>query len=504
MILMYHKVHPTKPTIWWVTVDDFYRQMYELQNYEVVYLDDYDVYNPKHVVITFDGIYKNVLEFAFPILKKFNYPFELFITSIHLGLDNEFDSVEPPAKFADITELKILEQGGGRIQWHTNSHKDLSIIFDENEIKKEIDIPSDINNFFPQKNNFNWIAFPYGRYNEFTIEYIKNKFKGGVSCIQGNDTDKYKLNRITVLNNTRFSNSKVSCIIACYNYGVFLPEAVESVLRQSYVPDEIIIIDDCSTDDTEEVAKLIIEKNKQIVFVKNDKNLGVVSTFNKAVSVSKSDYVVFLGADNRFQSNYIELCKNILDSNSKIAIAYTDYILFGKNAKSIYSSMPQQFKGKTIDEAFFYSNFPEYSSQVEILSTLKLKNFIHGSSMYRREAFEEVGGYILNKEQPEDYNLFYRIVKLGWQIKKVNMAFLEYRQHSEEQANIRFITNRELYFYKSKMKEYQAELKFVKNSIFWKFNPYFRFYELRKKVKKSLIYLKENGLFMLLKKIFDK
>ncbi len=79
MILMYHKVHPSSPTEWWVTVDDFYRQMWELQSRRVVYLDDYDLLDSENVVITFDGVYSNVLTYASPILGKFRYPFELFV-----------------------------------------------------------------------------------------------------------------------------------------------------------------------------------------------------------------------------------------------------------------------------------------------------------------------------------------------------------------------------------------------------------------------------------------
>ena len=55
-ILMYHKVAPENPTIWWVTVDQFWNQMQELSSYQVVSLDDYDPKDPTHVVITFDGL----------------------------------------------------------------------------------------------------------------------------------------------------------------------------------------------------------------------------------------------------------------------------------------------------------------------------------------------------------------------------------------------------------------------------------------------------------------
>ena len=77
---MYHKVSLLNESMWWVSVDEFNRQMCELSEFDVVYLDDYNPRNPKHAVITFDGVYENIFNYALPILKKWGYPFELFVT----------------------------------------------------------------------------------------------------------------------------------------------------------------------------------------------------------------------------------------------------------------------------------------------------------------------------------------------------------------------------------------------------------------------------------------
>ena len=119
---MYHKVDLMPVTEWWVSIDSFVRQMNDLSAYDVVYLDDYDAENPNQAVITFDGMYENVLEYAAPILADFGYPFEVFITSDYLGKGNEFDTVEPYAKFCSEDQLEQTILSGGRIQWHTKSH----------------------------------------------------------------------------------------------------------------------------------------------------------------------------------------------------------------------------------------------------------------------------------------------------------------------------------------------------------------------------------------------
>ncbi|NJR39566.1 MAG: glycosyltransferase [Leptolyngbyaceae cyanobacterium CSU_1_4] len=455
-ILMYHKVDLVNPTMWWVTVDQFYRQMRELRGKQVVYLDDYEPRNPNQVVITFDGIYKNILQYAAPILQEFNYPFELFLSSDFIGGNNEFDAVEPLADFADLAELKKLTAMNGRLQWHTRSHRDLS-----NEIAAEIEIELQVPEEIRQLDfsGFKWFAYPYGNFNSDLLQQVKNKFIGAVSCHQGNDIDRHCLNRLTVTNDTKLGGSTIAAVITSYNYGAFLTEAIESVLRQTRLPDEILISDDASTDDTYEIATLYQEKYPDLIKVnRNEENLGIVNHFNKAVKLTNADYVAILGADNRFRSDYLDKTSEILDLEPEVAIAYTDFALFGNRAHLVFQDFPQEWRGEIKLDRFFIVNFPNFD-EVHRQYLLETGNFIHGSSMFRRKAFMEVGGYVSKSEQPEDYGLFQRIVKAGWQAKRSPLPLLEYRQHSKYQANIQLTSYGALQLYKGQVRDYQAQIQ---------------------------------------------
>ena len=477
MILMFHKVHPDSPTLWWVRVNDFYRQMSELTSKEVVYLDDYDIQNPNHVVITFDGIYKNVLEFAFPILKKFNYPFELFITSNYIGSDNEFDIIEPRANFTDKEELSKLVKGGGRLQWHTKSHINLKKVVDNNIIAEELSIPEDIKSIDP--NGFKWFAYPHGEFNDIVVAETKKRFIGALSCNQGNDSDKYVLNRLTVVNETSLKENKISCIIASYNYGDYLVEAVESVLNQTILPDEILISDDSSDDDTQLIAEGYVKQYPKLIkYNRNKTNLGIVDHFNKAISLTNGDYVFFLGADNRLVSNYIEECYKILESDNNIGIAYTDYALFGSRAKIEYERFNENRKGEVRLNTYYQIEFPEFDSHNDLVEEMKVGNFIQGSSMFKRVAFDEVGGY-KKSNNAEDYNLFKRIIDKGWEAKKARKTNLEYRQHSASQANNILSVRKKMTFYENIFKERNS---FEKSKI----------YKLSFYTYKGYIFLKRN------------
>jgi len=499
MILMYHKIAPDSPSMWWVTVNNFYRQMFELGNKQVVYLDEYDPENKNHVVITFDGVYRNILTYAAPVLEKFGYPFELFITSDYVGKANEFDTVEPPADFASITELLLLQQKGGRMQWHTKSHPDLKNELNTDLIDNELTIPYEKG--YLEENSFKWFAYPYGNFNDGVVDRVKKHFKGAVSCNQGSDTDFFKLNRLTVTNETRLSKETISCIIPSYNYGQFLSEAIESVLRQTIVPDEIIIADDCSTDMTGEIAMYYKKKHPKLIsYFKNAENMGIVPHFNKAVSLARGSYIVFLGADNCFQSNYIEECASVLNQYSDVGIAYTDFLLFGSRAKKMYAEFKPEYQS-VIGHDFFKIEFPE-AEDIDVMERLKQGNFIHGSSMYRRSCYEKIGGYKSSTEEPEDYNFFLSAVKNGFKVKKANNTTLQYRQHSLDQANHSFGNQKLVNFYKIRVKELEAELAFLRK---YKIVSGISFgFKVKQNFKKLFVHIKKNGINKTIDKLLKR
>lgn len=447
MILLYHKVHAEAKTRWWVDADTFYRQLAALRTKRVVYLDDYNPADPKQVVITFDGVYRNVLEYAAPLLADLGYPFELFVTGDYVGRDNAFDAVEPHAMFANAAELAELVRLGGRLQWHTCTHRNLLEVTDREVIRHELSIPERLREL--DRAGFRWFAYAHGDFNDVAVEEVRQRFAGGLSCIQGDDSDLYRLNRLTVTNDTVFPwPATVAVIVPSYNYGAFLAEAVESVLRQTRLPDEILIVDDASEDSSELIGRALAAAHAGIVrYHRNERNLGIVDNFNLAVSLTASDYVCFLGADNRFRADYVERLAALLDAHPEAAIAYSDFALFGPRAKLVHEQFAPEWRGATVLDTYHLVRFPPFEDQG--LAGLERSNFIHGSSMYRRKAFDQVGGYLSRAEGPEDHNLFLRMVRAGWTAVGAPEPLLEYRQHSRDQAQGRLESAAEARFFRS-------------------------------------------------------
>lgn len=429
MILLYHKIDLISKSRWYVTADTFDRQMASLQAYTVVPLDEYDPGNPKHVSITFDGIYENVWRFGAPILEKWGYSYELFIIGDHIGGDNAFDAAEPLERFADANMLEDMAHRGARIQWHSKSHRRLDTLSKEDMVR-ELDVPAFLRERFDGP-HWRWFAYPHdidqtSCRSQYVEAAVQSKFSGALACVAGSAAERFRLNRLTVIEDTRFDRSTVSIIIANHNYGHFIAEAIDSVLHQTQQPDEILVIDDGSTDNSRDVLAAY-EDRVRLVF--NERNLGIVDTFRKAVKLTSGDYIGFLGADNRMRSDYVEQTKAALDSHPEAAVAYSDMVIFGPLAKVLAIKVGAE---PCRSDTFFYWRFPEPTP--DTLAGIRHKNFIHGSSLYRRCWYDCVGGY-QKTDRAEDHDLFSRMLAAGGGAIRVPHPLIEYRQHSMEQAN---------------------------------------------------------------------
>ncbi len=94
------------------------------------------------------------------------------------------------------------------------------------------------------------------------------------------------------------TSPKVSVCIDSFNYGRFLPEAIESVLGQSFQDFEVIISDDCSTDDSFAIAQRYAERDDRIRAMQNAHNLGMVKNRNAGLALARGEYVKTLHADD--------------------------------------------------------------------------------------------------------------------------------------------------------------------------------------------------------------
>jgi glycosyltransferase involved in cell wall biosynthesis len=109
-------------------------------------------------------------------------------------------------------------------------------------------------------------------------------------------------------------NPLVSIIVPCYKQAQYLPEALASVLAQTYPYWECIIVNDGSPDNTEEVAKLYCERDNRFKYVYK-RNEGPSSARNLGIHQSKGDYITFIDADDWVDKDYLQNFANMLEIN---------------------------------------------------------------------------------------------------------------------------------------------------------------------------------------------
>ena len=110
----------------------------------------------------------------------------------------------------------------------------------------------------------------------------------------------------------------VSVIIPNFNGEKYLEETILSILNQSYKPYEIILIDDCSSDNSLE----IVNKYENIRIFKNKRNMGIGYTRQRGLDVANGDYISFLSSDDCYHKKFLE--KTLINPNQIVGI-YTDY-----------------------------------------------------------------------------------------------------------------------------------------------------------------------------------
>ncbi len=117
---------------------------------------------------------------------------------------------------------------------------------------------------------------------------------------------------------------KVSIITPLYNSGKFVSETIESVLVQTYTNWEMLIVDDCSSDDGAEIVKKYCEKDSRIKYIKLEKNSGAAVARNKAIKLAQGDYIAFLDSDDLWKKEKLE--KQIKFMKEKdCAFSFTEY-----------------------------------------------------------------------------------------------------------------------------------------------------------------------------------
>ncbi len=217
------------------------------------------------------------------------------------------------------------------------------------------------------------------------------------------------------------STKKVSVVIPSYNSAAFLPDAVESVLKQDYKNIEVIVINDGSTDDTEKVMKPFF-KNKRVRYLYQE-NSGQAAARNKGIRICTGDYVAFLDADDLWTPNKLSLQLPVFNLSATIGVVYTNVAHIDVNGNRIQSPRRQ-----------FHNGF--------ITDKLLIDNFVTGmASIVKKQCFDEIGLFDETLPMGVDWDLWLRI-STRYEFHFLNKVTYLYRQW-DGQMSKNFLTRYE-------------------------------------------------------------
>jgi glycosyltransferase involved in cell wall biosynthesis len=129
----------------------------------------------------------------------------------------------------------------------------------------------------------------------------------------------------------------VSIITPNYNSEKFIAQTIESVLAQTYQNWEMIIVDDCSTDRSYDIASKYVEKDNRIKIYRMEKNGGAALARNKAIELSRGEYLAFLDSDDLWYPEKIEKQLQFMIEN-KYDFCFTEYVHFDEKNESFIIS----------------------------------------------------------------------------------------------------------------------------------------------------------------------
>lgn len=201
--------------------------------------------------------------------------------------------------------------------------------------------------------------------------------------------------------------SKISIVLPTYNGSRFLARSIESILNQTESDWELIIVNDCSTDNTLEIALSYAKQDNRIKVVTNEHNKKLPASLNVGFEKAKGKYLSWTSDDNYYLPDALKKMSDMLDKKDDISFVYTDLDYISEDEQLIkhgHLKEPETlFEGCCIGACF----------------------------LYRREIWDRLGKYREDLFCAEDYEYWMRIYTAGFKMLHLSDVLYKYTQNSQ-------------------------------------------------------------------------
>jgi glycosyltransferase involved in cell wall biosynthesis len=217
------------------------------------------------------------------------------------------------------------------------------------------------------------------------------------------------------------NNPVVSVVMSVYNGELYLSEAIDSILAQTYTDFEFIIVEDGSTDGTWQMLRAYASQDSRIVLVQNPRNIGYTCSLNIGLLQAKGTYIARQDADDISMPERLAQQVAVLNGCPAVGLvgSHIDVI---DSAGAPYAGLD-----------FFSKETENAAIQRQLLFECRL---CHGSLMIRRRCLDQVGAYDSELEPAEDYDLWLRLTEIA-EVQLVAAPLYRYRYHTQSVSRTR-------------------------------------------------------------------
>ena len=205
---------------------------------------------------------------------------------------------------------------------------------------------------------------------------------------------------------------KISIVLPVYNGAGYLAESIESVLNQTYANWELIIVNDCSTDNSLSIALDYAAKDARIKVFSNIENLKLPNTLNVGFEHASGEYYTWTSDDNKYKPDALHVMAECLEKNPSAVMVYANYTTIDSSGNSIESVKKPE---------------PKY---------MFAGNVVGACFLYTAEAAKKVGQYDAGVFLAEDYDFWIRLYKVG-KVLHIRDDLYYYRIHEKSLTETR-------------------------------------------------------------------
>ena len=192
----------------------------------------------------------------------------------------------------------------------------------------------------------------------------------------------------------------ISIILPVYNGELYLAEAIDSILLQTYSDWELILVNDCSTDRTAEICREYADRDSRIRILTNEVNLRLPKSLNRGFAASHGDYLTWTSDDNLYEKDALQILLQEIEKGYDFV--YTDMTYIDANGEVL----------------------PNKKDNISIWQG----NCVGASFLYRRTVYEKVGNYSTLMFLVEDYDYWLRVARY-FRLHYCPKRIYRYREH---------------------------------------------------------------------------